>query len=424
MLLEFRVQNYRSIRDEQVLSLVASSGDNELESHLSDVGIKGVGSCVRSAVIYGPNASGKSTLLLALNYMRAVIAESAAAVQPGQTYNVQPFRLDENFLHKPTAFEMTFILNGIRHQYSFAMTAERIVSESLLLYKTRRPTEYFSRKINSDGETYTYEFSSYLTGPKKIWQESTRPNALFLSTCAQLNSEILGPIFRWIVENILYLPPGAGFIGDLTNQMLSTDAGRDEIRDFLSSADIGISSVEAVQRKSIQTQFVIKEGGVAQANPVESEVLVPIFQHATLKGTAKFELADESQGTQRLYWLIAPFLDVLKNGRVLIVDELDASLHTLLVRRLISMFNDPNINKANAQLVFSTHDISLLDNSLFRRDQIWFVEKDRDQATCLFPFTDFSPRKLEAWARGYLTGRYGAVPFFPEDAEITREILG
>lgn len=424
MLLEFRVQNYRSIRDEQVLSLVASPGDKELPSHLMETGIDSIGACVRSAVIYGPNASGKSTLLLALNYMRAVIAESAAVVQPGQTYSVQPFKLDDDCLQEPTTFEITFIFNGIRHQYSFSMTAERIIGESLLLYKTRRPTEYFSRKINSDGETYTYEFSTYLTGPKKLWRDSTRSNALFLSTGAQLNSDILSPIFRCLVESILYLPPGAGLVSDLTGQMLSTDSGRDAIRDFLSSADIGISNVEAVQRKSIHTQFVIKEGGVAHANPIESDVLVPIFEHSTPKGSAKFELVDESQGTQRLYWLIAPFLDVLKNGRVLVVDELDASLHTLLVRKLISMFNDPNINTANAQLIFSTHDISLLDNSLFRRDQIWFVEKNQDQATCLFPFTDFSPRKLEAWSRGYLTGRYGAVPFFPEEAEIAREILG
>lgn len=424
MLLEFRVQNYRSIRDEQVLSLVASNTDKEHPSHIAHTGIASIGDCVRSAVIYGPNASGKSTLLLALNYMRAVIAESAAIVQPGQTYNVQPFKLDEGCINKPTIFEISFIFNGIRHQYSFAMNAERIISESLLLYKTRRPTEYFNRKLNADGETYTYEFSSYLTGPKKLWQESTRSNALFLSTGAQLNSDILSPIFRWLTENILYLPPGAGLVSELTGQMLSTDSGRGAIRDFLSSADIGISNVEAVQRKTMHTQFVIKEGGVAQASPVESDVLVPIFEHSTKKGKAKFELSDESQGTQRLYWLIAPFLDVLKNGRILVVDELDASLHTLLVRKLIAMFNDPNINKANAQLIFSTHDISLLDNSLFRRDQIWFVEKNQDQATCLFPFTDFSPRKLEAWSRGYLTGRYGAVPFFPDEAEIAREILG
>jgi AAA15 family ATPase/GTPase len=155
----------------------------------------------------------------------------------------------------------------------------------------------------------------------------------------------------------------------------------------------------------------------------ESEMLVPVFQHATSKGSAKFELNEESDGTQRLYGLAAPVIDVLKRGRILVVDELDSSLHPLLVRRLISMFHDPSMNKAGAQLIFSTHDTSLLDHSLFRRDQVWFTEKDSDQATRIYPLTDFSPRKREAWERGYLTGRYGAVPFFSELPDILKHTL-
>jgi len=146
-------------------------------------------------------------------------------------------------------------------------------------------------------------------------------------------------------------------------------------------------------------------------NHEEGEVLVPEFLHTTSKSSAKFELHEESQGTQRLYALVAPILDVLRNGRTLVVDELDTSLHTLLVRFIIKMFHDPKRSNAGAQLIFSTHDTSLLDNSLFRRDQIWFLEKDRDQATRLYPFSDFSPRKNEAWGRGYMSGRYGSVPF-------------
>ena len=131
MLLEFRVRNYRSIRDEQVLNLVASSGDKDLaETHLASTGLKALPSTVRSAVVYGANASGKSTLLLALNYMRAVVAESATVIQPGQTYNVQPFKLDEEFAMEPTEFELAFLVGGIRHQYAFSMTAQRIVREA------------------------------------------------------------------------------------------------------------------------------------------------------------------------------------------------------------------------------------------------------------------------------------------------------
>ena len=194
MLLEFRVRNYRSIRDEQCLNLVASSADKELaETHLAATGLKSLPNAVRSAVVYGPNASGKSNLLFALNYMRAVVAESASLIQPGQAYNVQPFKLDPNFAKEPTTFGLTFLIEGVRHEYSFAMTQKRIVSESLLVYRTIKPTELFSRKLAPDAENYEYEFSTYLTGSRKLWQESTRPNALFLSTAAQLNSEFCSP---------------------------------------------------------------------------------------------------------------------------------------------------------------------------------------------------------------------------------------
>jgi hypothetical protein len=173
MLLEFRVRNFRSIRDEQALNLIAS-GDKELAAtHLASTGLKSAPHALRTVVVYGPNASGKSSLLRALDYMRAVVAESATVIQPGQTYNVQPFKLDPATAHQPTEFEITFLLSGVRHQYAFAMTPQRIVSESLLVYRSSKPTQLFSRQ-HIDGDGDDYEFSTYLTGPRKLWQESTR----------------------------------------------------------------------------------------------------------------------------------------------------------------------------------------------------------------------------------------------------------
>ena len=412
MLLEFRVRNYRSIRDEQALTLIASSDTGLAKTHLAPTGLKAAPHALRTAVVYGPNASGKSSLLRALDYLRAVVAESATAIQPGQTYNVQPFKLDAASAQQPTEFEITFLLSGVRHQYAFAMTPQRIVSESLLVYRSSKPTQLFSRQhIEGDGDEY--EFSTYLTGPRKLWQESTRPNALFLSMAAQLNSEQLSPVFNWIVRNILFLPAGATVLPDVTTELLATEEGRASIREFLSAADISIADVQAVSRKGMRAQWVMSASGL-QASQEEREFLMPVFEHSTPKGSAKFELHDESEGTQRLYGLIAPVLDCLRDGRLLVVDELDSSLHTLLVRRLITMFQTPELNPNGAQLIFSTHDTSLLDHTLFRRDQIWFTEKDADQATRLYPLTDFSPRKQEAWERGYLAGRYGAVPFFSD----------
>ena len=288
-----------------------------------------------------------------------------------------------------------------------------------MVWRTAKPTQWFSRRLDDSGERYVYEFSAYLTGPRKLWQESTRPNALFLSTAAQLNSELLGPVARWLVQSVVYVPAGAGIDISHTTALLGSPEGRAAVRDFLGTADLSIAEVSAVPRKGFRAQFLFQPGGVAQAHQEEGEVMFPIFEHRTDQGSAKFELQDESDGTQRLFSLAAPVLDVLKHGRVLVVDELDRSLHTLLVRRLVGMFHDPVLNPRGAQLVFSTHDTSLLDHTLFRRDQVWFAEKDDTQATRIFPLSDFSPRKHEAWERGYLMGRYGAVPMFsalPETA--------
>lgn len=410
MLLEFRVGNYRSIRDEVVFSFVASS-DKKLPNHVMATGLKGLPSAVRSAAIYGPNASGKSTLLNAFNYMRAVVAESATAMQLGQVFNVQPFKLDADFAKQPSTFELSFILGGIRHQYGFAITAERIVEEWLLVYKTAKPQQWFRRVFDDKSQHYTYDFSSHLAGPRKIWQEATRPNALFLSTAAQLNSELLGPVFRWLVEQPVYFGAGLAPLPDYTTALLQNEAGKRAVRDFLIAADISITEILTVPRQGFHQNIVFSPEGT-QVTREEKELLIPQFVHKTDKGIASFELHEESEGTQRLYALAAPILDVLECGRILIVDELDSSLHPLLVRQLIRLFNSPATNPNGAQLLFTTHDTSLLDKSLFRRDQIWFTEKNRDQATCLYPLLDFSPRETEAWEKGYLIGRYGAVPFF------------
>lgn len=413
MLLEFRVRNYRSIRDEQVLSLVASVDKKLASTNVADTGLKAPGRVVRVAAVYGANASGKSNLLQALSFMRALVAESATVIQLGQTFNVQPFRLDTKVSTQPSEFEVTFVEEGVRYQYGFSLTPERIVDEWLLVYRARKPQKWFSRTTNTKTGVTTYDFSSHLTGPRKLWQDSTRPNALFLSTAAQLNSELLRPVFTSIVEKISHIPAGQSPLLEFTNKWLKDAAEKKSIRDFLLYADISISDIVAVPRKGIFQHITFSATGEpAKVSREEQEMLMPQFVHETKRGSARFELHEESMGTQRLYLLAGPVLEVLRNGRALIVDELDSSLHTLLVRRLIGMFQNPKLNPHGAQLIFSTHDTSLLDQTLFRRDQIWFTEKDSSQATKLYPLSDFSPRNKEALERGYLAGRYGAVPFF------------
>jgi uncharacterized protein len=413
MLLEFRVQNFRALRDEQVLSLVAGASDGHLAStHLHETGLtaKGLTQAVRSTVIYGANASGKSTVLHALNYMRMVVAESATVIQPGQIYNVQPFRLDSQKEKEAISFELAFMLKGMRHEYAFAMRPERILRESLRVYRSAKPTPWFVREFDAETQTDRYEFSNALKGKKALWQESTRPNALFLSTAAQLNSEMLMPVFRWITQQIAMIPAGLMMDPSHTLNLLATPEGKAQVQTFLSRADFAISEVKTITRKGARQQVLVAASGQVQTNRIEGDIVQPQFVHNTQAGSATFELHEESDGTQHLFGLIGPLMQVLQKGQVLLVDELDSSLHALLVRQLVDLFHSP-ANAHGAQLVFTTHDTALLDNNIFRRDQIWFTEKDGAQAARLYPLSDFSPRNTEAFERNYLKGRYGGIPF-------------
>lgn len=413
MLLEFSVSNYRSIRDECVFSMVAAKDKKHADTHLIDTGIKAIPKLLRSAVIYGANASGKSTLINAVTFARNVVADSATSMQLGQPFNTQSFKLDEKTINEPSKFEFTYIDDGVRYQYGFALNSKQITEEWLLVYRSSKPQQWFKRYYSDKLQKDVYEFSSHLSGSRKLWQEATRPNALFLSTAVQLNSEQLSPVFAWIVTKLVPLSAGMSLHPDVTTLMLQHPDSKKEVQEFLASADMSIADIEVIsQKRVIQTIKFDLGTGNQNTSSEERDALSPMFKHVTENGSAVFELHEESLGTQRLYSFAGPVLDILKNGKILIVDELDGSLHTLLVRHLINLFNNPQINQHGAQLIFTTHDTALLDSELLRRDQIWFVEKNNEQATTLYPLTDFSPRKNEALERGYLMGRYGALPFF------------
>lgn len=413
MLIEFRVKNFRSLRDEQVLSLVASKDKTLQDTHTQATGISAAPTVLRSAVVYGANASGKSNLIKALQYMRGVVTESATAMQPSQTFAVQQFRLDAVSVGQPSEFEVTFLKDGVRYQYGFAMTTQRIVSEHLLVYKSFKPQHWFTRRFDPDTSKDIYDFGPGLKGPKNLWEGATRPNALFLSMAVQLNSESLRPLFDWFLNHLVIFNEQAQLSPQMSVELLKQADGRKEICNFLSSADISIADIDVETRKVPgQTIHFDLMAGKTEVRSEEMEEHKVLFHHVTEQGKAVFDIMDESNGTRNLLFLAAPVLNILNKGLTLVIDELDNSLHTLLVRELVRLFHRPEINTGGAQLIFTTHDTSLLDApNLFRRDQVWFVEKDRDQTSTLISLSEFSPRKNEALERGYLMGRYGGVPF-------------
>lgn len=420
MLVEFRIKNFRSLRDEQVLSLVASKDKTLVDTHTLGTGLKAVPQLLKSVAIYGANASGKSNLIKALQYMRGVVMESAA-LPPGQAFSVQPFRLDADSGGQPTEFEVTFILEGVRYQYGFAMTQQRIVAEHLLVYKAFKPQRWFERYLDDATGEDVYEFGPGLKGPKNVWERATRPNALFLSMAVQLNSEALRPVFDWFVGGLVIFNEQAQIGPQFSIQMLKQPDGRRQICDFLRAADISIADIEVKTRK-VPGQAVHFDllAGKTEVRSEEIEEHQLSFSHSTEKGGAVFGLLDESGGTRNLLFLAGPVLEVLRKGLTLVIDELDTSLHTLLVRELVRLFHRPEVNTGGAQLIFTTHDTSLLDApDLFRRDQVLLVEKDAQQASELVALSEFSPRKNEALERGYLMGRYGGVPLLDDSFGLT-----
>jgi len=417
MLIEFNVANYRSIRESQALSMVAAKDTSHKDSNCMTSGISGLPQLVRTAALYGPNASGKSNLIAAFAFMQSMVATSAVGIREGQTLNVSPFRFEPQMNHEPSEFEVTFIDNGIRYQYGFSLNSTRVVREWLLVYIERKAQRWFERKYDNKKDKDTWYFGSHLVGGKQrhLWSNSTRGNALFLSTAVNLNSEQLRPIFNWFVNKLVIIGSNTQPHPFYTMDRVKNKTDKPQIIQFLQAADLGITDVEIKTQKGHQLQLRLEAGVAAIESKQETDIpSATLFHQGKNNNPVSFDLNEESHGTQRLFAYAGPILDVLRDGKVLVVDELDGSLHPKMVRFLVGLIQNSHLNQNNAQLIFTTHNTSLLDVDLFRRDQIWFMEKDQEQASHLYPLTDFSPRKGEALEKGYLLGRYGALPFFGE----------
>jgi hypothetical protein len=253
-------------------------------------------------------------------------------------------------------------------------------------------------------------------GQKQLWQESTRENALFLSTAVQLNSKQLQPVFDWFSSTLR--KTGFKSIGYRYTASLCKDSSqRERVLEFLKAADLDIQGVNVIAEKMTDKHLPsdmpesIKEKILEDLKDKELYEIRTIHR-ASSGEEVEFDFDDESDGTQKFFSFAGPWLDVLKNGYVLFVDELHDNLHPKLVRFLIELFQSAETNSKNAQLIFTTHETSILNQDIFRRDQVWFCEKDSSQATRLFPLTDFSPRKgRENLEAAYLAGRYGALPY-------------
>jgi len=413
MLIEFQVQNFRSFRDRQILSMVASSFAEHVQANTFQSGLKGFGRFLRSAALYGPNAAGKTNLLRAIQFVQTFVVNSAATTA-GTQYPYSSFKFSNATREAASQFQIAFVQHGIRYEYGITMGPKRIEKERLVEYVHSRGRVMFNRSYDNESDQYIWEFSSFLKGPRSVWSDSTRPDALFLSTAVQLNSKQLIPVFEWFQKRLVVVVGPTKLNQSLTLQLLDRPDGKARLLPFLREADLGIADVKT-QRERVPTDGGLVVGGLLDVQPIGASVVKVTLSHLTddPNKPAELDFAEESHGTQVLFRNAGAWLNVTANGEVLLVDEIDASLHPLLVRFLIRRFHSDKTNQHNAQLIFTTHNTTLLDQELLRRDQIWFVEKERDGASRLYPLTDFSPRSDELIERWYMRGRYGALPVLP-----------
>jgi hypothetical protein len=405
MLIRFCVENHRSIREEQELSMVASAISEWPETLIpTGAGVQ----LLRAAAVYGPNASGKSALFHALSFMRVAVVASHRSWGPSGGVPRVPFALDPEWASKPSSFAVDVLVGGVRYEYGFTVDSVRVLEEWLYAYPRGRKQGWFTRDSSRDVE---FAFSRSLTGENRAISALTRPNSLFLSTAAQNNHEQLMPVYRWFAENLWIVDDGTrGFFEDYAVKLCRHQPSRKLLLNSLASADLGITDIE------------FAEGGFAPdaEEPIKSpELLSEIFPPQRVRlwhnrgnsgPNVALPFAQESGGTKALFALLGIIEPCLSEGGTLVVDEFDQSLHSHIARQLVARFMSPAGNPRAAQLLFNTHDTNLLSEDLLRRDQVWFTEKTADGATRLFPLTDFRTRKLDNLERGYLQGRYGAVP--------------
>ncbi len=419
VLLAFRAENVRSFQQPFDLSLLATS---LAEKHLVRMvpwreGGRPLG-VLPVAGVFGANASGKTNVLKAMDDMRALVLHSFRMGSPTGGVPRRPFLLDRTSKTRPSRFEVDIVLREVRHEYGFVVDDEQVIEEWAYRYPRGRPALLFHRR---DGEI---EFGTTDRVKSRAVAELLRSNALFLSTAASANHPTLLPLYSWFERNLRLAEAGSRpWRQALTTALLEDERRREQVRALLRAADLGITGVkkydiDPVVKEKLQRIARILTDGERDADSAELseefEQLGIRLIHRSAHGEMELDPSEESLGTMVWFGLVGPVVEALADGAVFLADELDASVHPGLVAELIRIFQDPETNPHRAQLIFNSHDASILGNATgprpLGRDQIWFTEKLVDGSTRMYPLADLSPRKEEAIGDRYLAGRYGSIP--------------
>ena len=427
MLIDFRVQNYLSFKDSQTLSLIA--GNNaDLPDNLMSFDNRRKLRLLKSAAVFGANASGKSNLISALYLMKTLVTET---FKPGEPLPVTPFKLSQESRESPTEFEVTFAVNGVVYQYGFSASSVQIFEEWLFVTPKDRSQKWFERVWDTESKQYAWRFGTYFQGTKQVWLKATRENALFLTTAVLLNSTQLKPVFDWFT-NTLHFLIGASYFPPVFSAIMYKDNEqvREKILNFMKVADFNISNIhveEAPRENPDLSEY---------PEPVRLYIEQEIKSKKTLKivtshlddenQSVDFDFFNESDGTRRFFAFVGPLIDVLQNGCVFCIDEINVNLHPKLVKFIVNLFHNKNTNKKNAQLIFTTHDTSVLSLKFLREDQIWFCEQNKNHSSELYSLFDFRDHVIKKTSKNtdlnieklYLGGKYGALPFIGDAEDV------
>ena len=412
MLIEFSVKNFMSIKDEMTFSMVTGIGDENIENTIKN---NSTGErYLKSAAIYGANASGKTNFMKAITAAILMVRKSNLRNINEPLSEIRPFKFYLKTINEPCEFKFVFIKNNIKYIYGFSADINRIYTEYLYQYLSAKPSLVFERK-----NTNEYKFTQQEQSKLEELSTKNTEKKLFLSTATEWNYEKTKDAYIWFSEDIDtyhdYMNAG-GYVFDKFENDKEGSLKKFTIN-LLKQADILIKDYNfEVKDMNLGNIIAFNNIKIPNENIVQKEVRISTFHEIENENGDKenyeLELQEESLGTQNLFFLSPILKESFEKGKVIIVDEIDKSLHPLLVEFIIKLFHNREINKNNAQLIFNTHDTNLLSLDNFRRDQIWFTEKDpKKGSTELYPLDDFSVRKTENVQKGYLNGRYGAIPF-------------
>lgn len=393
MLIQFRAENFLSIKDSVMLSLLASK-DKEHSEHLI---VNGSKRYLKSAVIYGANASGKSNVLHAFCFMVNYVLTSHNQ-QLHKSIERSPFKFDRETSSRPSSFEVIFTTNGIRYAYGFSVTDKAVIEEYLYYYPNGRQAIIFERQ-NTNDFRFTVDVDE-----QSMLKNRTSPNKLYLSVASNWNYSKVIPVLEWFASCQIITKNSVADAYDLEAEQLKDNDYLHMIASMLRGADFGIQSLQMRDLDPAASQ----QGDIF-AN-IESIHTVQDTEGNTVSYI--LNMAEESEGTRSYFKLICVVKKILDEGTLFVIDDMDSYLHPLLTKHLVSLFNSVEFNPNGAQLIFTSHNTNLLDLDVLRRDQIWFTEKNElTAATDLFSLQAFSIRKDAKLEKGYLIGRYGAVPF-------------